>query len=57
MRLAEHQQIAGLGDVLCGGTPVHPAAVGLASSPRQLPHERHEGMARAREALVNAIAI
>jgi hypothetical protein len=57
MRLAEHQQIAGLGDVLCGGTPVHPAAVGLASNPRQLPHERHEGMARAREALVNAIAI
>ena len=33
VRLAEDQEIAGLGDVLSGGPPVHPAAVGLTSDP------------------------
>jgi len=33
VRLAQDQEIAGLGDVLCGGPPMHPAAVGLASDP------------------------
>ena len=57
MRLAQHQQIAGLGDVLRRRTPVHPAAVLLAHHARQLPDQRHDGVAGAGEALVDARAI
>ena len=57
VRLAQHQEIAGLGDVLCGGPPVHPATVRLPGDPRQLPDEWHKGVARARKALVDAIAV
>ena len=57
MRLAQHQQVAGLGDVLRRRTPVHPAAVLLADHARQLPDQRHDGVAGAGEALVDARAI
>jgi hypothetical protein len=30
VRLTQNQEVAGLGDVLCGGPPMHPAAVGFA---------------------------
>ena len=57
VRLAQHQQIAGLGDVLRGRAPVHPAAVRLADDAAELPHQRHERVAGAREALVDARAV
>ena len=57
VRLAQHQQIAGLGDVLRGGAPVHPAAMRLADDPAELPDQRHDGVAGAGEALVDAGAV
>ena len=57
VRLAQHQQVAGLGDVLRGRTPMHPAAMRLADDTAQLPDQRHQRMARAGEALVDARAI
>ena len=57
MRLAQHQQVAGLGDVLRRGAPVHPAAMRLADDAAELPDQRHERVAGAGEALVDAGAI
>src|SRR5215471_11882129 len=57
MGLAQYQQIAGLGDVLRGGTPMHPTAMGIADYPRQLPDERHQRVTRAREPLLDACAV
>ncbi len=57
VRLAEHQQIAGLGDVLRRGTPVNPAAMRLADDAAKLPDQRHERVAGARKPFVDPRAI
>ena len=54
MGLAQHQKIAGLGDVLRGGAPMHPAAMRLADDAAELPDQRHERVAGAGEAFVDA---
>jgi hypothetical protein len=53
VRLAQHQKVAGLGDVLRGRPPVHPAAVRLAHDAAELPDQRHDGVAGAGESLVD----
>ena len=57
MRPLQHQQIAGLRDVLRRRAPVHPAAMRLARHARQLPHQRHQRVAGAREAFVEPCPI
>jgi hypothetical protein len=57
MRLAQHQQVAGLGDVLGRRAPMHPTAVRLADHAAELPDQRHDGVAGACEALVDALAV
>ena len=57
VRLAQHQKIAGLGDVLRGGAPMHPAAVRLADDAAEFPDQRHERVAGAGEAFVDARAV
>ena len=57
MRLAQHQQIAGLGDVLRRRPPMHPAAMRLADDPAEFPDQRHDRVAGAGEALVDAGAV
>jgi hypothetical protein len=52
--LAQHQQVAGLGDVLRRGAPMNPAAVRLAHDAAEFPDQRDEGVAGALEALVDA---
>ena len=54
MRLAQYQQIAGLGDVLGRRTPMHPAAIWLAGDAGEFPDQRHDGVAGAGKALVDA---
>src|SRR5258705_443861 len=55
--LAQHQKIAGLGDVLRRGAPMHPAAVRLADDAAELPHQRDQRVAGAGEALVDPRAV
>jgi hypothetical protein len=57
MRLAQHQEVAGLRDVLRRGTPMHPAAVRLADDAAELPDQRHQRMAGAGKAFVDALAV
>ena len=57
VRLAQHQKVAGLGDVLRRRAPMHPAAMRLADDAAQLPHQRHDGVAGAGKALVEAGAV
>ena len=57
VRLAQHQKVAGLRDVLRGGAPMHPAAMRLADDAAELPDQRHERVAGAREAFVDARAV
>jgi hypothetical protein len=57
MRLAQYQKIAGLGDVLRRGAPMHPAAIGPAGDPGQFPDQRHDRVAGAREPLVDPRAV
>ena len=54
MGLAQHQQIAGLGNVLRGGAPMHPAAMRFADDAAEFPDQRHDRVAGAREAFVDA---
>ena len=54
MGLAQHQQIAGLGDVLRGGAPMHPAAMRLADDAAQLPDQRDDRVTGAGETFVDA---
>ena len=54
VRLAQHQQVAGLGDVLRRRAPMHPAAMRLADDAAQFPDQRHDRVAGARETLVDA---
>ena len=46
VRVAQHQDVGRLRDVLRGGAPVHPAAVLPADHPGELLDERHQGVAR-----------
>src|SRR5271167_5217178 len=57
MRLAQHQQIAGLGDVLGRRPPMNPAAVWFAGDPAEFPDQRHDRVTGARETLVDAGAV
>ena len=57
VRLAQHQKVAGLRDVLRRGAPMHPAAMRLADDAAELPDQRHERVAGAGEALVDARAV
>ena len=57
MGLAQHQEVAGLGDVLRRRAPMHPAAMRLADNPAQLPDQRHDGVAGARETFVEPGAV
>ena len=57
VRLPQHQQVAGLRDVLRRRAPVHPAAMLLADDARQFPDQRYDGVAGAGQALVDARAI
>ena len=57
VRLAQHQQVAGLRDVLRRRAPMHPAAMRLADDARQFPDQRHDRVAGAGEALVDALAV
>ena len=50
---AQHQQIAGLRDVLRRCPPMHPPAVRVADDPAELPDQWHDGVAGAREPLVD----
>jgi hypothetical protein len=54
VHLAQHQEIAGLCDVLRRRTPMHPATKRLARDPAQLPNQRHDCVAGTREPLVDA---
>ena len=54
VRLAQHQQVAGLGDVLRGGAPMHPAAMRLADDAAEFPDQRDDGVAGAGEPLIDA---
>ncbi len=56
MRMAQHDQVASLSDVLRRRTPMHPAPR-LPGDARQLPHQRHNGVAGASSGLVDPIAI
>src|ERR1700748_3053009 len=49
VRLAQHQQIASLGDVLCRRAPVHPAAMLLTGDTRQFPYQRYDRVPGARK--------
>ena len=42
VRLTQHQQIAGLRDVLRRRAPVHPAAMRVADDAPELPHQRND---------------
>ena len=57
VRLAQHQQIAGLGDVLRRRPPMHPAAMRLADDAAEFPDQRHDRVAGAGKALVDAGAV
>ena len=57
VRLAQHQQVAGLGDVLRRGAPMHPAAMRFADDAAEFPDQRDDGVAGAGEAFVDARAI
>jgi hypothetical protein len=57
MRLAQDDEVAGLRDVLRRRAPMHPAAMRLADDPRQFPDQRHNRVAGAREAFVDALAV
>ncbi len=57
MRLPQHQQVAGLGDVLRRGAPMHPAAMRLPDDTGKLPHQRHDGVPGASEPLVDPRAV
>ncbi len=57
VRLAQDQQIAGLGDVLRGGAPVDPAAVRVADDAAEFPDQGDDGVAGAGEAFVDAGAV
>ena len=49
MRLAQLQQVTGLGDVLGGGTPVDVAPRILTAEPREFPYQRNQGVGGAPE--------
>ena len=57
VRLAQHQQIAGLGNILRRGTPMHPAAMLFTHHAAEFPDQRHDGVAGAGEAFIDAGAI
>ena len=57
MRLAQHQQISGLGDVLRCRAPMHPAAMRFADDMAEFPDQRHQSVAGAGEAFIDAGAI
>ena len=57
MRLAQHQKVTGLRDVLRRRAPMHPAAMRLADDAAELPDQRHQRMAGAGEAFVDALAV
>ena len=57
MRLAQHQQVPGLGDVLRGRAPVHPAAMRFADDTAEFPDQRHQRVTGAGEAFVDARAV
>ena len=52
--LAQHQKVAGLGDVLRRGAPMHPAAMRFADDAAEFPDQRHDRVAGAGEAFVDA---
>ena len=52
--LTQHQQIAGLRDVLRRRPPMHPSTVWLADNPAELPDQRDDSVASACEPLVDA---
>jgi len=52
--MAQHQQVTGLGDVLRGGAPMHPAAMRFAHDAAEFPDQRDDRVAGAREAFVDA---
>jgi hypothetical protein len=54
MRLAQHQEIAGLGDVLRRGAPMHPTTVRLADDAPEFPDQRHQSVPRAGKAFIDA---
>src|SRR5215471_19547144 len=54
MSLAEHQKVAGLRDVLGCRTPMHPSAMGLADDPAEFPDQGDDGVAGARQPLVDS---
>ncbi len=57
VRLPQHQEVAGLHDVLRRRAPMHPAAGWLAADARQFPHQRHDGVTGALVRFVDAGAI
>ena len=52
--LAQHQQVAGLGDVLRGRAPVHPAAVRFAHDAAEFPDQGDDRVAGPGESFVEA---
>src|SRR5207248_4920826 len=57
VRLAQDEEVAGLGDVLRRGAPMHPAAMRLADDPAQFPDQWHDRVAGAGETLVDTGAV
>jgi len=55
--LAQHQQVAGLRDILRRCPPMHPPAMRLADNSAELPDQWHDGVAGAREPLVDARSV
>ena len=54
---ADLEELAGLGDVLGGGAPVHVAARVALAGPIELPHQRHERMPGAGQTLAHRAEI
>src|SRR5687768_12315604 len=54
---AHYKRIAGLGDVLCCCTPVHPAAIWLTNSVAELMHECHKRVTRFERTFMNMLDI
>ncbi len=57
VRLAQHQEVAGLSNILRRRAPMHPAAMFVADDPREFPHQRHDRVAGAGKPLVDAGAV
>jgi hypothetical protein len=53
----QQQELAGLGNVLCRGTPVHVAAGVAVTHPVQFPDQRHQRVSRTRQSGADVIQV